>query len=130
MTARGDATRGTSRRSEQHERRGLVSLGAIWRLLSDRLSAADGRPRGAGYPPRMPEIATPPGPAETRTSHADTRSRESCGAVTRDQTRATLITEAPDPSTAALRRIAAMVRQERDRAERRLAPFRYRDWLD
>ena len=78
----------------------------------------------------MPETARPPGPAETRTSHADTRSRESCGAVTRDQTRAALITEVPDPSTAALRRIAAMVRRERDRAERRLAPFRYRDWLD
>ena len=40
----------------------------------------------------------------------------------------------PEPehhlATAALGRIAALVRQERDRAERRLAPFGYRDWLD
>jgi hypothetical protein len=34
------------------------------------------------------------------------------------------------PATAALGRIAALVRQERDRAERRLAPFGYRDWLN
>jgi len=38
--------------------------------------------------------------------------------------------ETPDPSTAALRRIAEMVRHERDRAERRMAPFGYRSWLD
>jgi len=33
-------------------------------------------------------------------------------------------------SDATLRRIAAMVRDERERAQRRFAPFAYREWLD